>query len=125
MSARFMLWESGKSEEAHFSDRDVLLLNTLDYPAFGLATEQLKMAFRVAYSIFDKIAFFLNRYLALGMGPRQVNFRAVWTEGKNKALRSRIAGSKNWPLRGLYWLSKDLFEEGAQDLLEPDARRIA
>ena len=124
-SARYMLWESDQSDGAHFSDRDVLLLNTLDYPAYGLATEQLKMAFRVAYSVFDKIALFLNRYLELGMGARQVNFRAMWVEGKDKALRSRIAGSKNWPLRGLYWLSKDLFEEGAQDLLEPDARRIA
>jgi hypothetical protein len=33
--------------------------------------------------------------------------------------------SENWPLRGLYWLSKDLFEAGMRDSMEPQARALA
>ena len=40
-------------------------------------------------------------------------------------MRERISSSRNWPLRGLYWLSKDLFEEGMKDSTDPDARALA
>ena len=48
---RRVLWEGIKSDEPHFSDREVLLYNTLDYPSYGLSVEKVKMAFRMAYSI--------------------------------------------------------------------------
>jgi hypothetical protein len=63
VSARWMLWEGVWLDESHFSDREVLLYNTLDYPAYGLSVEKVKIAFRMAYSILDKIAYFLNHYL--------------------------------------------------------------
>ncbi|KAB8198107.1 hypothetical protein FKV24_003790 [Lysobacter maris] len=124
-SARWLLWEGTRAEDAHFSDRGVMLFNTLDYPSYGLGVEKLKMAFRLSYSIFDKIAYFLNYYLQLGQQEHKVNFRSIWREQNGKVLRERIAGSKNWPLRGLYWLSKDLFEEGMKNSTDPDAREIA
>ena len=45
----------GKMTKGRVKNRDVLLYNTLDYPAYGLAVEKVKVAFRMAYSIFDKI----------------------------------------------------------------------
>jgi len=124
-SARWLLWEGMRVGNVHFSDRGVVLLNTLDYPSYGLAVEKLKMAFRLSYSLFDKIAYFLNYYLQLGQPEHKVFFRSIWHERNGKVLRDRISGSKNWPLRGLYWLSKDLFEEGMKDSSDPDAREIA
>jgi LA2681-like HEPN len=41
------------------------LYNTLDYPTYSVAIEKVKAAYRLAYSLFDKIAFFLNAYLDL------------------------------------------------------------
>jgi hypothetical protein len=64
VSARFMLYEGSHSKDLHFSERGVLLYNTLDYPSHSLAVEQIKCAFRTAYSLFDKIAQFVNHYSA-------------------------------------------------------------
>lgn len=43
-SARWLAYEAMNSTEAHFSDGDVLLHNTLHYPSYPLATEKLKLA---------------------------------------------------------------------------------
>jgi hypothetical protein len=125
VSARWLLWEGTYAEDAHFSDRGVLLFNTLDYPSYGLSVEKVKTAFRLGYSIFDKVAYFLNFYLDLGVAERHVSFRTIWREKDGAPLRDPVAKSENWPLRGLYWLSKDLYEKGVKDTTEPDARALA
>ena len=56
------------------------LSNTLDYPAYGLAVEQVRTSFRIAYSLLDKVAFFLNAYLALNIPLGQVSFGRVWRD---------------------------------------------
>lgn len=125
VSARLMLWEGCHAVAGHFSDRDVVLYDTLDSPAYGLGIEKTKASFRMAYSIFDKIAYFLDHYLILGMEKHKISFRTVWREKKIGPLRPSIAHSENWPLRGLYWLSKDLFEKGVMDSADPQARALA
>ena len=129
VSARWFFFDSLDSEDSdkpHFSDREVHLLNTLDYPVCSVAAEKMKLAFRATYSIFDKIAYFLNAYMKLGIPETQVNFRSVWSTKVNKSttLRPEFEGLENWPLRGLYWLSKDFFEATFSDVTEPDARDI-
>lgn len=34
-------------------------------------------------------------------------------------------GSQNWPLRGLYYLSKDLFDDDFDDVALPEAKELA
>jgi hypothetical protein len=46
VSARWFLYECIHSHEPHFSDRDVSLYNTLDYPSYSLAVERAKAAYR-------------------------------------------------------------------------------
>lgn len=128
VSARFLLYAGIKAVGPHFSDRDVLLYNTLDYPAYGLATEQVKIAFRMAYSIFDKVAFFLNHYLELRIPERRTYLRTIWFKnGKKKVdLLSEFKSKENLSMRGLYWLSKDLFcdDEEFREAIEPNARDL-
>jgi hypothetical protein len=124
VSARWLYFDGVHSHTTHFSDREVLLYNTLDYPSFGLAVEKIKSAFRISYSLLDKIAYFLNRYLKLNVPERQVSFRGVWREKPNGPIRPEFDTSENWPLRGLYWLSKDFFESNFQQVIEPDARAL-
>jgi len=50
-SARFMLYEGLQDTRLHFSDRGVQLFDTLDYPMHSLATERVRTAFRIAYSL--------------------------------------------------------------------------
>jgi hypothetical protein len=40
--------------------------------------EKTKVAFRMAYSILDKIAFFLKHHLNLSIREQDATFRKVW-----------------------------------------------
>jgi LA2681-like HEPN len=127
VSARQLYHEGITATELHYSDRDVRLYNTLDYPAYSFAVEKVRLAFRAAYSLFDKIAFFINDYFAIGLPLRQVSFRSIWFEPRGQCpypLHPRLTSYENWPLRGLFWLSKDLFEERFQAVTEPDAAEL-
>lgn len=127
VSARWEFFLGATAHSSHFSDRDVLLYNTLDYPAYGLAVERVKSAFKYAYSLFDKMAFFLNHYLAIGIKPTSVSFRSIWREKNGDPIhpiRETFRQSENWPLRGLFWLSKDLFDEHQKVATDPDAQAL-
>ncbi|WP_422929452.1 LA2681 family HEPN domain-containing protein [Singulisphaera sp. PoT] len=128
VSARYLLFEGVTQRCPHFSDSRVSLADTEDYPIFGLAGEKIKLALRSAYSLFDKMVFFLNYYLSLGIPARNISFRRFWYQSENaqKPLKLQIEGSNNWALRGLYWMAKDLHNSGAefQDATEPDAREL-
>lgn len=128
-SARYLYYEGTHVQGPHFSDREVRLYDTLDYPAYSLSAEKVKAAFRTTYSLFDKMAFFLNHYLALSIPEHKVTFRTFWYAGqnKNKGLKPTFEETRNWPLRGLFWLGKDLYENapGFREAMEPDARELA
>jgi hypothetical protein len=126
VSARWLLYEGLNAATTHFSDRQVSLYNTLDYPSYGLSVEKLKAAYRIAYSLLDKIAFFLNDYAKLNINERQIYFRTIWYENcdRNNPIRPIFEQSKNWPFRGLFWLSKDLFDPAVQDVMEPEAKSL-
>lgn len=127
VSARWLLYDGTQEEVAHYSDRHVLLYNTLDYPIYSLAIEKVKSAYRAAYSLFDKTGFFLNAYMNIGIPPGDVSFRKIWHGGDARAkrpVRAEFDQSENWPLRGLFWLSKDLFEPGFRDVMDPDAQAL-
>ncbi|MRH97977.1 LA2681 family HEPN domain-containing protein [Agrobacterium tumefaciens] len=123
-SARFMLFEGMSSTRIHFSDRDAILTDTLDYPHYSLASERVRTAFRVAYSLLDKVAFLVDRYWNLKKVPERISFKNVWmVEGKSRLL-PRFAELDNLPLRGLYWLSKELFDDQLRQTTAADAREL-
>jgi hypothetical protein len=127
VSARWSYYSGMHASRPHFSDRDVTLSNTLDYPAYGLAVEQVRTSFRIAYSLLDKVAFFLNAYLELNIPLGQVSFGRVWRDksGPKGVLDKRFANSKNLMLRGLYWLSKDLLDPDFKNSTAPDAQALS
>lgn len=130
VSARFLYFEGIQQNygNPHFSDRKVLQYNTLDYPIYSLSIEKVKACFTIIYSIFDKISFLLNHYFKLHIPDRKVSFRTFWyvDQNKTKPLRSELTSNFNWPLRGLFWLSKDIFEqkEGFRESIDPEAEEI-
>lgn len=124
-SARWLLYEGTQAGKTHFSDDEVVLYNTLDYTCHALSVEKTKIAFRMAYSLFDKLAFFLNEYLHLGVKDREVYFKTLWYQHRSAKpfpLRPVFVDLDNWPFRGLFWLAKDLFDEQYSDVIEPEAR---
>ena len=129
VSSRYNLYVSMYEPASSFLNRDVLLFDTEEGSVYGHHTEELKSAFRSAYAIFDKIGLFLNDYYAIGLNPGAVNFRNVWSEkpkgDKEHRLRQIFTGKENWSLRGLYFLSKDLFDDEFNDAAEPDGVRLS
>lgn len=129
VSARYTFYAGLIATEPHFSDNDVKLFNTLDYPAYGLAAERGRMAFRAAYSVLDKIAFFLNAYAAFGGHKelQRVSFRSIWYEGLDQkhGLAVKLQQHDNHALRGLFWLSKDFYEEKFKKVTDPDAEQLS
>jgi hypothetical protein len=110
----------------HLSDKDVYLYNTLDYPVYGFSSQQTATAYRIAYSIFDKIAYLLNDYLELNIPQHKVNFRTLWFKELKQSLglRAEFMSRQNWSFRGLFWLSKDLFYKDPEyrEAIDPNSR---
>lgn len=131
VSARFLLFEGVNHKKKHFSDRKNLQMNTLDYATYSYNIEKIKISFRICYSLLDKIGYLLNDYLELGYKPENVSFKKLWYVYKNNKpvdLNPKISVNKNWAFRGLFWLSKDLYEKQDSDYLasiEPDAQELA
>lgn len=72
---------------------------------------QLKTVYRQAFSLFDKIALFLNHYYKLEVDLPRTSMQRIWFEDEHpkKPLKPFIKDSKNDALKALYWLSKELF----------------
>jgi hypothetical protein len=125
VSGRWSLFSAIEGQRTHFSDRRVRLVNTLDYPSYSLSAERCKAAFRIAYSLLDKIGYFFNDYLNLGIRQTKVTFRTIWIDQKTKKLRPEFVAVGDSPIRALFWLSRDLYEDGVAQTLEPEARDLA
>lgn len=119
-----MLYEGLNSTKFHFSGRGVRLSDTLDYPLHSLAMERVRTAYRIAYSLLDKVAFLVDFYWKLEKKPDHINFKNVWMVEGKKQLLDRFRDSENWPLRGLFWLSKELFDEKLSSTTGPDAQEL-
>ncbi len=129
VSARFMAYLGIKGVHPHFSDREVALYDLPGDDVYGWHTEMLTASFRSSYSLFDKLALFIWHYFGLPGRPKEVSFRRVWfdrLDAKRHELSGTFAGRRNWPLRGLYWLSKDLHgDDDFRESIEPEARHLA
>ena len=124
VSARWLLYEGLTLASPHFSDREVLLSAAEPRPSLSLSTEKLKTAFRIAYSLFDKVSFFVNAFMALGIPEKLVSFRTLWKTEDKKAIRAQFDSTTNWGFCALYWLAKDFFEKPSDDVAEPHARAL-
>jgi len=125
VSARWLLYEGLTAKMPHFSDRDVLLQATAPRPSLSLAIEKVKIAYRASYSLFDKIAFFINAYMDLAIPEKQVSFRGLWRTDEKKPIRKEFDLTGNWGFCALYWLAKDFFEKANDEVAEPQARGLS
>lgn len=130
-TARYLLYLGLNDLGDKFLNKGLHLVDTLDYPEYGVNIEFTKIAFRLFYSIFDKIAFFINEYYDLRIPKDKVTLKKIWgtfDKTQNRlVIRKEFKERENLALRGLYWLSKDIFYESGhyRESLEPEAKKIA
>lgn len=128
VGARVLYFEALTSQEVPFSDKGVLHFDSFDSARYGIRLEKLKASYRVAYSLFDKMALFINDYFRLQQQVQEVSFRRIFYERPKKAaprvLAATFSGRKNWPLRGLFSLSKDIFDPDFKETAAPDSQML-
>lgn len=130
VSARYIAYEALQERDKgtqHFSDQDVLLYDTLDYRVLRLWVEKLKMSYLSAFAMFDKMAYLLNHHLKLDIPTHRVNFGSLWFAAckPEKGVRAELEASENWPLRGLFNLSRDLHWSADETFaMEPEAKTL-
>lgn len=127
ISARYRLFVATNDKAPEFLMREAFMLDGGEDLILGHSTEELRSAYRSAYSIFDKISHFMNEYFEIGIKPRKVQFRHIWfldRNDSNSQLRPVFEERHHWPLRGLYYLSKDLYDDKLHEVAEPDAAKL-
>lgn len=126
---RHLLYEGLQEKTSKFYDKDSSITDDYDYNIYDINTEKIKLAFRGFYSIFDKIAYFLNEYFELKRNKDSIDFRKIWKNKNNvEELNSKLDGLNNLALRGLYFISKDIFfpkdNKSFISVVEPEAVEI-
>ena len=109
--ARYLCYQGQPfCDEPHYADKETCLVNLYDYPQYSIRIEQEKTAFRLLYSLFDKVAFFANKYWKLGIKDRDVTFHSIWKEEsgyKHKCKHAAIDAQNNESLLSIKWIYKD------------------
>ena len=113
VTARFMLMLSRYKElNLDFVHRRVKIIDTLDYNLHNTYVELVKVSFKGFYGVLDKVAYFINDYLRLGIPDRRVSFGAVWYQSlRDKTIREQILATESFSLNALFSLHQD-FEDG-------------
>lgn len=113
-SARYMFYDGIQLRKSvQLPDREVLLIE-IDYNVVSHADYCIRTAFKTAYSILDRIFYFINIYYDLGIKSKDVTFRSIWqNENKEYQYKNTLEPKreKNVMLNALYWLSKDIHED--------------
>jgi len=129
--ARYCLYLGDHAKPGHVADRGMSLAFNCDYALYGMGLEQIKTAYRSAYSLLDKLAYFINAYWKLGIPEKAVGFRTVWFKSdKNgrllqpRVVRDEFISTRNLPLRALYWVSQDIYSKELKDVARPDAQAL-
>lgn len=123
--ARYLYYESlHVLVVPHYADKDTYLKNTLDYSLYSIRLEKMKTAFRILYSLLDKVAFFINRYYNLGLGESDVNFNSIWPKVESTHQNEDYVDlTQNTQLNAIYWIQKD-FNNNFCGSPNPDAKYL-
>lgn len=126
--ARWCLFAGQDGQATHPADREVMLSANADSARYSIAIEQTKSAFRAAYSLLDKVAYFVRDRWEIGAKRKSADFARLWRtepkKGTETTIRPEFEGSKNIWLHALYSLSEDIFNEDIRQYASPDAQEL-
>lgn len=111
--ARYLCYKGCSLQNApHYADKETCLVDLLDFPQYSIRIEDTKTAFRLLYSLFDKVAFFINSYYNLEIKERDITFHSIWkqTSGYRKRqykCKSLYDVTPNVGTGSLRWMYKD------------------
>lgn len=123
-TACVLLWEGRTTGvEEHHADKSSLMFEHHGYSVSSIGIEKQKAALRLAYSLLDKTAVFINDFFKLGKDPNRVSFRNVWFSDRACTQLHTALPVENWRLRGLFSLSLDVYDKDLKVISSPLAAR--
>lgn len=119
VSARYLFYHGQKGgKSVSIADANVLQMDMYDtvesYYDFCIRT-----AFKTIYSLFDKIAFFINEYWKLNLDVDKLSYKTL-TNSANFHNKT----SDNEMLKAIYWTSKEFYDIDNTATTNPNAKRI-
>jgi tetratricopeptide (TPR) repeat protein len=113
VTTRFLLFLSRYDDlDLSVADKNVTLINILDYSKYTINIQLLKFAFKNLYDILDKIAFFIEDYINLGMKKNHINFMKIWYDQKSKDIPKNIRNTNNPSLNAIFMIYEDFKPNG-------------
>lgn len=133
--ARYLFFSSKNipNEEPHFFNSTYPHVNDLTYSITNLKASHYKSAFKTIYSLFDKIAYFINRFFDLNdmKFDKNINFDSIFRElrpGKWKP-HPKLKESKNYFIHALFYILKDIRDvkdsSSISSWLDPDTKAFS
>ena len=139
-TARYLWYESTVVRDPlvtdiikHISDNELDFVILDDTANHSHRENLLRISFKTTYSIFDRIAFFLNEYFSIGLPRNRVNFKNIW---KTELRDSKgevdcqvpnpimAAYGHNALVKAMYWAQKDFYEDKKTNITSPNAEPI-
>ncbi|EGR2250331.1 hypothetical protein DZF84_01840 [Vibrio parahaemolyticus] len=132
--ARYLIFSAHNipNEQEHFFNKTYPHVDDMSHTLTNLKSSHYKSAFRTLYSIFDKIAYFLNSFFDLNDVDSKVYFHNIFGQLKNDKLKphKKLINSNNYFLHALFYILKDIrdsnqkgvIQENASHWLDPDAK---
>ena len=125
--ARYLWYISEDNKQKYFFEKDIDLVDIKDTANYSYNDTLMRMSFRIIYSAFDRIGFFINEYFNVGLKGSNVSFKNIWKEelkGRNGKIYFTIPNPLknhlyNVGLKALYWLQKDLVDKKEVCVTDP------
>ncbi len=125
--ARYLWYISEDNNQKYFFEKDIDLVDIKDTANYSYNDTLMRMSFRIIYSAFDRIGFFINEYFNVGLKGSNVSFKNIWKEelkGRNGEIYFTIPNPltkhlDNVGLKALYWLQKDLLDDKKVCVTDP------
>jgi len=120
--ARYLTFisESIPDDKNHFFNSTYSHIEDFSYSLTNIKGQHLKSAFKTLFSIFDKIAYFLNAYLGLRDVGSKIYFQNVFGDISNGLLKpnEKIKGSDNIFVHALFYILKDFRDTNPKGLID-------
>ena len=126
--ARYLFYRGIEiTDQPHYADKDTYLVNLYDFPQYSIRIESIKTSFRLLYSLFDKVAFFINTYWKLGIKEHDISFSSIWKDesgyGKYRYKHKQLETNGNSAIAAINWIYKD-FKQIFGDAPHPELQRL-
>lgn len=110
--ARFLIFQASEinQESKHFYNQTYPYIEDTLHAIDNLKTSHMKSAFKILYSIFDKSAYLLAKYLNLDIDDLHITFSKIFGKNENKNFKPRaeLEQSSNLFLHALFYILKEI-----------------